>query len=126
MPTKKKILVVEDDKFSYKLYTHLLTEAGFDVVFTPIATEAVEFVKLHKPNIIIMDLMLKDGNGFDAIRAIRALPNIKQVPIITLSNLSQDADIKEALKIGANKYFVKSNTRFQTIIETINEMLKMK
>ena len=103
-----------------------MTEAGFDVVFTPIATEAVEFVKLHKPNIIIMDLMLKDGNGFDAIRAIRALPNIKQVPIITLSNLSQDADIKEALKIGANKYFVKSNTRFQTIIETINEMLKMK
>lgn len=123
---KKKILVVEDDKFSFKLYTHLLTEAGYDVISTPKATEALDTANRYNPDFIIMDLMLQDGNGFDVIKQIRKTEKFKTTPIITLSNLGQDSDKKEALRLGANKYFVKSNTRFQEIIKTIDEMLATK
>lgn len=119
----KKILVVEDDKFSYKLYNHLLTEAGYDVESTPNATEVLKAANNYKPDLIIMDLMLKGGNGFDAIKQIRENPSSKDTPIIALSNLGQETDIKEALDKGANKYFVKSNTRFQKIIEAIKELI---
>ncbi|MEK7625716.1 MAG: response regulator [Patescibacteria group bacterium] len=123
---KKKILVVEDDKFSFKLYTHLLTEAGYEVASTPRASEAFDLAKQFNPALVIADLMLQDGNGFDVIKKLRQTEQFKNTPIITLSNLGQDADKKEALKVGADKYFVKSNTRFQEIIATIEEMLKAK
>lgn len=121
---KKKILVVEDDKFAFKLYTHLLTEAGYDVASTPKATEALDLAKKFNPDLIIMDIMLQDGNGFEVIKQLKQLSQFKTTPIITLSNLSQDSDKKEALSLGANKYFVKSNTRFQEIIKTVDELLK--
>src|SRR3989338_5179525 len=99
----KKILVVEDDKFSYKLYDHLLTEAGYKVISTPIATEAAKLTKEHKPDLIIMDIMLKDGNGFDATREIRQDPKSKNTPIIAISNLGQKSDIQEAIDNGSKK-----------------------
>ncbi|MDP2684247.1 MAG: response regulator [bacterium] len=120
---KKKILIVEDDKFTYKLYTGILSDAGYEVVSTTMASEAVRMVEEHLPDLIIMDLMLQDGNGFDAITEIRKLDCCKTTPIIALSNLGQDADIAEATKRGATKYYVKSNTKFQKIVETIDELL---
>jgi CheY-like chemotaxis protein len=124
MSTKKKILIVEDGDFSVKLYTHLLEDEGYEVVSTPRADQAAKLTEEHSPALIIMDLMLQHGNGFAAIADIRKNPKFNKIPIVVLSNLSQEADVKEALAKGANKYMVKSNVRFQKVVETINEMVK--
>lgn len=124
MKTEKKIMIVEDDPFTTKLYTHLLTDAGYKIVSTPVATEALSMAKREKPDLIIMDLMLTDGNGFEVIKQIRKDSQLKKVPIITLSNLGQETDISEAEKKGATKYFVKSNTRFEEVIEEVNKLIK--
>ena len=124
MDTKKKILIVEDDQFTVKLYTNLLSDAGFSVVNTPIAGEALEMAKREKPDLMILDLMLTDGNGFDVIKQIRQESGLKNIPIITLSNLGQETDINEAIKKGSNKYFVKSNTRFEEVVEAVKQLIK--
>ena len=123
MNTKKKILIVEDDEFTIKLYTRLLTDAGYQIVNTTNASEALDMAKREKPNLIIMDLMLMDGNGFEVIKQIRNEKNLNNVPIITLSNLGQETDINEAIKKGSNKYFVKSNTRFEEVVEAIKNLI---
>ncbi len=123
MTKAKKILIIEDNKFSLKLYTHLLSEEGYEIAATPNAKEVMRLAKEHKPNLFIVDLMLQDGNGFSLLKEIRSTDGFKKTPIIVLSNLGQESDIKEATKNGADKYFIKSNIRFQEVIETIKKMI---
>lgn len=124
MKKKKKILIAEDDLFTIKLYTRLLEDAGFDIVSTPSADGFVALAKREKPDLIIVDLMLMNGNGFEIIKNIRSTASTKKIPIITLSNLGQETDINEAIRKGSNKYFVKSNTRFEEVIEAVKQLIK--
>ncbi len=126
MTATKKIMIVEDEQFTLKMYTHLLKENGFDVVATPNTKEAARLVKANKPDMLIVDMMLQDGDGFDVIREVRKLPAFKKTPILVLSNLGQEMDISEAKKVGADKYLVKSNVRFEEVIKTVKELLKIK
>ena len=119
----KKILIVEDEPFTIKLYTHRLEGEGYEVTATTQATEALRLAKEKKPDLFIVDLMLENGNGFDVIKKLRNTTGFKKTPIITLSNLGQETDVNNAIKNGANKYFVKSNTSFQKIIDTVKSFL---
>jgi len=119
----KKILILEDEQFTLKLYTHLLSEEGYEVIATPQADEALKLAKQKKPNLILVDLMLQDGDGFSVIKKLRATAGFKKTPIVVLSNLGQDEDKREATKRGATKYLVKSNIRFENIIDTVKELI---
>jgi len=124
MPKNKKIMIVEDEPFTLKMYTHLLTEEGFEVTATPNTKEVVRLAKANKPDLFIVDMMLQDGDGFDVIRELRKTTEFKKTPILVLSNLGQEMDINEAKKVGADKYLVKSNVRFEEVIKTVQAMLK--
>ena len=119
----KKILIIEDEPFTIKLYTRRLETEGYEVTATTQATEALRLAKEKKPDLFIVDLMLEDGNGFDVIKKLRDTTEFKKTPIITLSNLGQETDISDAIKNGANKYFIKSNTSFQKVIDTVKSFL---
>jgi DNA-binding response OmpR family regulator len=120
---KKKILILEDDQFALNLYSALLTDDGFNVVATPRAQEAVLRAESPRANLIIVDLMLQDGDGFSAISALRATPGLEKTPIVVLTNLGQEADMEEARKRGANEYLVKSQLRFQEVVDRIKALL---
>ena len=68
-------------------------------------------------------MMVQDGNGFDAVLDLRKIGSLKKTPIITLSNLGNEDDIVRAAKIGIDKYFVKSNTRFQEVVDEIAKLI---
>ncbi len=124
MPKQKKILIIEDEQFTLKLYTHLLAEEGYEVKATPLASEALRLAKEFKPDLFIVDLMLQDGDGFSIIKDLRQTTTFKKTPILSLSNLGQETDINEAKKRGSNKYLIKSNVRFEDIVATVKELLK--
>ena len=126
MATKKnkKILIVEDDSFTLKLYAARFTEEGYEVTQTPRAKDVDHLVASEKPELVILDMMLQDGNGFEVLQTIRKNKTTKSLPVIILSNLGQDSDITEAKKRGATKYFVKSNTRMQEVVDAVNKLLK--
>jgi len=125
MATKqaKKIMIIEDDSFSLKLYASYLEKEGFAVIATPQADEVLRLAKQTKPNLFIVDLMLQGGDGFILVDKIRHTAGFKNTPIIVLSNLGQDSDITRAKKLGANKYFIKSNVRFQEVVDTVRELV---
>jgi len=124
MPKKKKILIVEDEQFTLKLYTHLLSEEGYEIMATPRASEALRLAKDFKPDMFIVDLMLQDGDGFSLIKGLRQISSFQKTPILTLSNLGQETDIHEAVKRGASKYLIKSNVRFEDIVATVKDLIK--
>ena len=124
MPAKAdKILVVEDETFLVKIYAVKLKKEGFDVTIATDGEEAVRLAADVRPDLILLDLILPKMNGFEALEKMRANPANKATPVIVLSNLGQEEDIKRAQALGADDYLVKANFSIQDVIAKMKEVL---
>ena len=124
MPDKKaKILIIKDDKFLLKLYTDKLKRENFEVVSSLTGEEGLTKVFTEKPDLIILDLVLPRKNGFDVLCEIRLDPITKEIPVIILTNLGQDSDIKMGLDLGASAYLVKTDFSINELPAVVREHL---
>ena len=119
MPKVKKILIVVDEKPMAKALELKLknTKITARAVFN--GEEAVEALKKEKFDLVILDLVMPKMDGFTFLEKVNDKKN--KMPIIVVSNLSQEEDVKRAKELGAIKYFVKSET---PIIDIINSVVK--
>jgi DNA-binding response OmpR family regulator len=122
-PKKNKVLVVEDETFLVKIYTVKLKKEGYDVNIATDGEQAVKLAGEVKPDLILLDLILPKMNGFEALEQIRATATGKNTPVIVLSNLGQEEDIKRAELLGATDYLVKANFSIQEVIAKMAEVL---
>lgn len=123
---KRKVLVVEDETFLVKIYSVKLKKEGFDVSIATDGEEAVKLAAEVKPDLILLDLILPKLNGFEALERMRTNPVNKTTPVLVLSNLGQEEDIKRATALGASDYLVKANFSIQDIVAKIKEVLENK
>ncbi len=105
---KKKILVVEDDQMISSMYKTKFEADGFEVIIASNGVEGYEFAKKHKPDIIMMDIILPQLDGFSSLEKIKKDPEIKEIPVIMLTNLGTEEDKKKGEKLGAIGYLVKA------------------
>lgn len=119
-----KILVVEDETFLVKIYSVKLKKEGYDVAIATDGEEAVRMAEEVKPDLILLDLILPKLNGFEALERIRATDANRNTPVLVLSNLGQEEDIKRAEALGADDYLVKANFSIQDIVSKIKETLE--
>lgn len=115
------ILIVDDHHLIAQAWTTILeTQDGFDVKATASgAKEAVELARKYRPNIILMDINLKDGDGFECTKEIcNTLPNVK---VIGLSIHDDTALVKKILANGANGYLTKNSSK-EELIEAIKQV----
>lgn len=118
----KKILIIEDEKTLARALELTLTHAGFT---TKLAFNGIDGIKLldEEPyDLILLDLIMPKMDGFTVLTVLKA----KKIhtPVLVLSNLSQQNDIKHAEKFGAKEFFIKSNTPIATIVNRVTELLK--
>lgn len=118
----KKILLVEDDMFLSKIMEERLQDEGWEVNLAGNGEEGIQKVKSYLPDLVLLDMILPKMNGFEVLEALKRDSQTKNIPVIVLSNLGQDEDIKNAKKIGAADYLVKSNFSIKAIIEKINKI----
>ena len=116
-----KILLVEDDKFLRKVLEKKLINKGFEVISAVDGDEAFEKVVLDKPDIVLLDIILPKKSGFIFLENFRKDPNFKEIPVLILSNLGQEEDIKKAFELGANDYFVKARMSLEDVINKVVE-----
>lgn len=120
----KKILIVEDDKFLRELVKRKLIAEGLEVVEATDGEEAVKKVKQEKPNLVLLDLILPNIDGFEVLAEIKNEETTKNIPVIILSNLGQREEIEKGLKLGAIDYMVKAHFTPGEIIEKVKNILK--
>ena len=122
-----KVLLVEDDRFLRDICGKKLMKEGFNVYEAVDGEQALQFAESVKPDIILLDIILPALDGFQVLQKIRANPDAKisQTPVIMLSNLGQDDDIKKAISLGANNYLVKAHFTTEEIIEKIRKTLNI-
>ena len=80
-------------------------------------------VERLKPTIILLDLLLPKIDGFEILRVVKADPALKNIPVIVLSNLGDETDIKKAKDLGAQDYFVKADTKLEILSEKVKKVI---
>jgi DNA-binding response OmpR family regulator len=119
-----KILIVEDDIFLQGLEAGKLKKSGFDIAAARNGAEAIAQINDPTINLILLDLILPDFDGFEVLEKIQQNTSGKHVPVIVFSNLSSDKDVERAKKLGAMDFMVKSNFTLDELIEHIHAILK--
>lgn len=118
------ILIVEDEEFLVRAVKDNLVSEGYTVSVAMDGEAVFDEIKKKKPALILLDLLLPKKNGFDVLRDIKANPEWQLIPVIILSNLGEDSEIKRGLELGASDYFVKSQHPIQEVMDKVKEYVQ--
>lgn len=102
-----RILIVDDSPTERYYLTDILMRGGYSVTTADNGEEALEKIRLEKPELILMDVVMPGANGFQVTRAISRDPALQDVPIIICSSKNQETDRIWGLRQGARDYLVK-------------------
>jgi DNA-binding response OmpR family regulator len=118
-----KALIIEDEDILAKVLAEKLEKSNFDVKIAGDGEEAIKLSRSFNPDVIVLDLILPKIDGFGVLKDIKANENTKRIPVVVVSNLAEDENIKKAIKMGAADYMVKSNHPINEIADTIKDVL---
>ena len=104
---KTKIIIIEDDRFLNKLYSDKLESSNFEVLRFLQGEDGLNNIELEKPDLILLDLILPIKSGFEILTEIKNNLETKDIPVVILSNLNQEKDIKKGMELGAISYLNK-------------------
>ena len=122
---KKKILLVEDDDTLAEVYRQRLELEGFDVARSNNGEAALKDAVEYHPDLILLDVMMPNLNGFDVLDILRNTPQTRNVHIIMLTALSQPKDAERAKELGADDFLVKSQVVIGDVVARIKHQLNM-
>lgn len=122
-PQAKKILLVEDEDFIRDLYNRQLTKAGFNVKTAIDGNTALEILKQEKFDLMLLDIMLPGMNGLQVLREYKTQNPQSQTITILLTNLGQEAVIKEGFELGAQAYLMKASYTPDQVVTEVKSAL---
>lgn len=105
--TVQQILVVDDDQSLVRVVQAYLEKAGFQVLTAYDGETALHTLRRDRPNLVVLDLMLPDRDGWDITRLVRSDPILAKTPIIMLTARADDTDKIVGLELGADDYITK-------------------
>jgi DNA-binding response OmpR family regulator len=105
--TMALILLADDDDILVDLVCYRLQQDGHELLVAQNGEEAVELARERKPDLIILDAMMPVLNGIETLRVLRDDRQTKETPIMMLTSRKGEADVVNALKLGANEYVTK-------------------
>ncbi|MFA6228469.1 MAG: response regulator [Patescibacteria group bacterium] len=125
MPGDKiKVLLVEDDAMIVDMYKLRLEEEGYEVIITDKGSQAIELAKTDDPDIILLDIILPEVDGFSILSSLKSEAATKKIPTIIMTNLGQESDQEKGQQLGAEEYFVKAQHTPADVINVIKKYLK--
>ncbi len=119
----KKVMWVEDDQFLSDLISRKLGNQGCRLLYARTGEEALKLLEDETPDIIILDILLPGISGFDVLEKIKVDPRLKSLPVVILSNFSQNNEIEKATKLGANKFLVKASIVLDDLVRELQILL---
>jgi DNA-binding response OmpR family regulator len=119
----KSILLVDDEQFIAVAYKDGLERAGYTVNVAHDGEQALDFLKSAKPDIMLLELLLPKMNGFELLQIMKADESLKDIPVLVLTNLSQDSDEAEARSYGIVDFMVKSDVSLKDLVTKLHELL---
>lgn len=103
----KQVLIVDDCKIIQRLTSHILADMGINITLASNGLEALEKLKLDPPDLVLLDIIMPEMNGYQVCRQIKSDSTTKNIPIIFCSNKSGEVDLYWAMRQGADGYISK-------------------
>lgn len=120
----KKIMWVEDDKFLNDIISRKLSTTKCHFFHSADGEEALKIIKKEIPDVILLDIILSNMDGFEILKRIKADDKIKHIPVLMLSNLSEDINSEKSKTMGARKFLTKATVTLDEILEEIKSAIR--
>lgn len=119
----KTVLIIEDEEVLAKLYQKSVLDPNVKFLLARDGEEGLTVARAEKPDLIVTDIMMPKMNGIQVLEAVKADPGLKAVPVVMLSNLTDEDDVKKAKEKGAADFWSKRDMPPSLIVEKILAML---
>ncbi len=119
----KKILLVEDEDFIRELYVRQLAKAGFNIKSAPDGQAGLSLLKTEPFDLLLLDIMLPGMNGLQLLREFKTQNPSSSMMTILLTNLGQEAVIKEGFELGATAYLIKASYTPDQVVTEVKNVL---
>ena len=119
----KKILLVDDEPNIIMSLEYTFKKNNFQVFIARDGQEAIEILKTEQPDLIILDIMMPNVDGYATIEAVRKDEKLSNCKVIFLSAKNKESDIEKGMRLGANAYMTKPFS-LKKLIEQVNELLQ--
>lgn len=121
-----KVLLVEDEEFIRDLFKRQLDLSGFTTDAFGTGQDGLNAIAKNTYDLVLLDIMLPDINGLQILQNIRSNPTTKTVAVVLLTNLGQDAVIKQGFELGADGYLVKAAYTPDQIVQEVKNIMQKK
>ncbi len=119
----KKILIVEDEEIISDLLYKKLSEENYNVFLAKNGKEGLERIKILKPDLILLDIVMPEVDGFEVLEKMSQNIEMKNIPVIVISNLGQPEELARAKKLGAKDWLIKPRLNLKEIIDKIKNQI---
>lgn len=120
--TSKRVLIVEDDKDLQDIYKYAFEDAGYEVKISNDGLNGVTDATEYMPDVVILDIMMPEMNGYQFLEALNNNTSLK-VPVVVVSNLTQEREKQKALAAGASLFLTKAEYDGPDLVVKVNELL---
>ncbi len=115
----KTILLVEDDLLLLEVLKEQIEKEGFVVKTTVNGLEVTDLARKYSPSLILLDLIIPGIDGFAVLKELKEDGALAKIPVVVLSNLDKEGDIKSTIALGAAEHIIKANVKVEEIIKVI-------
>jgi len=119
----KKILFIEDEPNLQNTMEKILIQEGFEILGALDGEKGLELIKKEKPDLVLLDLILPKKDGFEVLKEMKENEELKDIPVIVLTNLEGMDDVEKALNLGATTYLIKANYELDDVVKRIKQIL---
>jgi len=120
----KKILIIEDEEVLSNLLQKKLSQEGYQVDITGNGQKGLEKIRKNKPDLILLDIIMPKMGGFEVMEELHKDEELKDIPIIIISNSGQPVEIDRAKKLGVRDWLIKTNFDPQEVIDKVKKQFE--
>lgn len=113
----KKVLIADDNENIRDALTYLFEDEGYELILAKDGTETIRKVREQRPDILFLDVMMPEINGYDVCRTIKSDPDLKGTYIIMLTAKGQIIEQERGKEVGADEYIVKPFSPMEVLVK---------
>ena len=118
----KKVLIVEDNELNMKLFHDLIEACGHEILETRDGIEALKLARLHRPDLILMDIQLPEVSGLEVTRWLKEDEDLRSIPVIAVTAFAMKGD-EEKIRSGGCEAYIAKPISVSNFLDTIGKFL---
>lgn len=118
-----KILIIEDEEIILDLMQKKLSQEGYETSVAKDGKEGLKAMRGIKPDLVLLDIVMPEMGGFEVMKEMRKDSDLKNIPVIVVSNSGQPVEIDKARELGAKDWLIKTEFDPQEVIDKVRKQL---